>query len=153
MSVKEWWRRFREFDRKGPFIHKIEGNFSITTGGYRFDRRIFRVYLGVVFLIILGTMITSSVGWREIGLSCPSNTPGACPNPCYQGTGRCAPYAHIETIQPGETLGTLPTREFERRVRGVWQLSVGLGVLAFVLNHFRNNKRKGLKDLFPELRV
>lgn len=150
MTMIEVWRWFREFDKKGLLMHRVDGEFGITRGGYRFDRRIFRSYIIVVYLFIIYILLTSDVGWKETYIACPIGSNGPCENPCYHGGDRCGNFQFQEFLQPGEQFGTPPSEEFSRDIDILFVI-IFIGLLfSFVLNHKLHNKGRSVNTIFEE---
>ena len=117
-----WWKRFREFDRKGLLIDKVVGSKAYTKMGYVFDRRIFRVYFFLIVVpMILWVMWSSGVGWREFYVSCPISGYGQCENPFYLNCDMkgCESIKYMEFLPRGFEMGNKPTAEFERTMRNL----------------------------------
>lgn len=143
-----WFRSLMEFDGKGLLVDRVVGDLAFTRRGYCFDRRVFRVYLIVVFGMLALVMFSSSVGVHEFYLSCPVDGP-SCSNPYYLSCDRveCESIRGQEFLRPGFHLGTPPTEEFGRLVRD-FLLVVVLGfVLAFVVNHLLHNRGRSLSTI------
>lgn len=145
----DWWRRFRAWDEKGPFMHEVKGELAITRGGYVFDRRVFRVVLILFFGLLVWMIYTANVGHQEVYISCTGTTP--CENQFYHNCDHpvCAPIVNQEILPPGFALGTPPSVEFHRQVKGLVLITVSLFILAFVVNHFLHNKGRSLNTIMP----
>ena len=147
-----WWKRFREWDQKGLLIDRVEGEKAITKRGFIFDRRIFRVYMIVVFAMIFWIMATSSVPIHAFYANCSANGP-ACPNPCYKGGDRCGEYQFMETLQPGITIGTPPDQSYLSKINGLFLVIFFGFVVAFSVNKMIWNRGRSIETIFPELKI
>jgi hypothetical protein len=148
-----FWKKLREFDKRGVLMERVEGPFGITKKGYVVDRRVFRVYMALVVALIAYIMFTSGVGWNEVYVACPLDHMGECENPCYLGGDKCGALQFQEYIAPGTEFGRLPPPEYESQKRGLWWFIVCGFVLAFSINHMMHNRGKSIGDLFPDVEV
>lgn len=149
-----WWRKFREWDDKGLLIDRVDGDLAITKRGFIFDRRIFRSYVILVFVLIFWIMLTSKVPIHAFYFECSVNGP-ACVNPCFDAGrhvkgDRCSPYADNEFLRPGESIGMPPDPAYGRQVAGLLLVAVVGFLAAFGLNKRLWNRGRSIKMIFPE---
>ena len=154
MTFKEKWRCFREWDRKGLLIERVEGSRAYTSRGYVFDRRVFRVYALLVLACLLYIIFSAGVGWREYYVYCSLKNVDGCGNPCYYNyyQEECAPIRELERLPPGFLLGKLPSERYNSLSKGyLYVLFYGF-VTAFALNHLLHNRGKSLRTILPEIK-
>lgn len=104
--------------------------------GYKFNKTVFRVALVIVVLVVFGAWALSgfSLNSNNVYLSCPADSVSACPNPYY---GLCdEAYCQNEFIFPGYEWGERPNW----LITNISWIVVLIVVLAFLVNHFLNNK-------------
>ena len=77
-----WWSRLREFDGKGLLVDRVSGELAFTRKGYCFDRRVFKSYLILVFLVLSLILFFSHAGLKNFYLVC-DNYGQPCVNPFY----------------------------------------------------------------------
>ena len=153
MTFRSLWQRFRDFDRRGLLVERVQGHLAFTQRGYVINRRIFQAYIAIVILAIIALGLLSGVGWREAYAHCPVGTVGKCWNPCFEKEGRCSSINNQEFLLPGETLGVEPNTDFQNGLRALIFFILGGAFLAFAMNHLMHNRGRPFKYLFPKLEV
>lgn len=134
------WKRLN----KGLLTDRIEDGFIITKSGYRLKLFAFRTAF-VIFLLfsvfLFYSAYSEGIGLRQFYLSCPIDHEQPCDNPVYQNCEyeACKPYASMELLPPGFTVGTDP-RLMDRYVNGLIAFLVVLFGATFYYNHHRYNK-------------
>ena len=152
---KDFWRRFRAFDKKGLLFSRVEGCMAWTLRGYQVNRRIFQVYLIIVLGLIAFMFFSSPIGWREVYVHCPANSTEPCINPLYLDCPleACESIELNKTLPQGFELGTPPSQDFNQQLNGLGLFIISGLVLAFLINHFRYNRGRSFLLLFPKARL
>lgn len=152
-----WWRRFREFDRKGLFVDRVEGRFAFTRKGYVINRGIFWVYFAVLLMMLLGVgYVYRDVGWRSMHFSCGDDSlPPGCENPCFgkEDCGVAGSLRDVPFIPPGEGFGSKPPEGYLLAVRWCWSFAFLGFLMSLCFNHRVHNRGRSFLDLFPDLEV
>lgn len=149
MTWRENLQKLREFNRNGLLVQRVEGRFSFTKTGYRFDRYLIRIALALSMAIILGMFaygVHQGVRLNELYVDCPFDTPyPGCLNPYYMTCDEdfCRDIVGIKTFQPGTTFGEPPNEAFLHASKWATILGIAVFVGALLLNHFRYNKGEG----------
>ena len=156
MTFRSLWQRFRDFDRRGLLVARVNGHLAFTQRGYVINRRIFQAYLLVVILCLALVAYTyRDVGVRSLYFRCDINSTTACENPCY-GESDCGVYSSLQNVRyipPGEGFGNPPDEGYQKAVRDVWGVVILGLVAAFLVNHAAHNRGRPFKYLFPKLEV
>lgn len=108
-----------------------------TINPYRFDKRIFRLAVLLLFLLLVVAFFDQGIK-NNIYINCPDNEP-YCFNP-YYGISPC-PYDYLcdyETIIGGVSFGTPPSM-FANYYIG---LSLLIIIFSFIMNHLFHNMRR-----------
>lgn len=151
----KYWKKFREFDKKGLLLRESGETYSVTHTGYVLDKRVFRtamILIGVGICAVLISALQQGVGWEEVYFYCPSNFDGGgtnyfgtnCQNPFYLNCEyeACRDYVLMETVPPGTLMGKPPSEEYEEGVSALVRFIAGVLMLAFIANHFLHNGGK-----------
>ena len=143
------WRGLWELQKKGLLVERVDGRFSYTRTGYRFDRYLIRGGLGLSLLVLLGGFVYGmflGVGFHELYYSCPWNESLGCANPYYLRCTEsfCQEFQFVEHFSPGQTLGVPPNERFLRVSNWASIIGVSVFVLSLLFNHFLYNRGKSI---------
>lgn len=121
------------FNLKG--LHK-KGRYAVTTNGYVFDRRLFKILSAGIIILCAITLIKMGGFVTYAYASCPEDTlNGYCENPLY---GECEEVACLqETLLPGEEVGEKPPS-----LAVLAYFIIALTVFIFWLNHLGQNSKE-----------
>jgi len=145
---QSFWQKLREANRNGFLVKRVEGRFSYTKTGYRFNRALVKSFLGASILLLALAFVyglMSGVKLHEIYISCEDGTPlPGCRNPYYLrcDDSFCREISQQEYFGPGMTYGIPPSNSYVLLVKlsswGAWIIFIG----GLVINHFMYNKGK-----------
>jgi len=123
--------------RKGLKALRRPGRYAQTTGGYSFDRYLFRAFIAFFVITSIIAIIAHGGLFKQYAyFSCPADAQVSyCENPLL---GKCKePACLVEGLSRGESIGEQAPSFF-----GFYMFQFFLLACVFVINHIKNNGGK-----------